>query len=211
MSWAKDLSKYLNVDQRGKVADLGYVYIHRIMQTEEGKIFVVGEGYKKVADGLGIAANVLTGGYNASMTKLQITDLIMLELSTDFVLENAQLYPKNKNSFSLAYGGSDFASPHTLALVAKMYGAFDYIYTQMGKNNASFVSAYTDYERNKGGYKGMTFHSISFYDGKISTDKINLKTDASRMAILPAKPGAVLLMEYYKKDKRLELRMEKIN
>lgn len=211
MSWAKDLSKYLAVDQKGRIDALGYVYIHKIMQTETGRIFVVGEGYKKVADGVGIAINVLSGGYNAAMTKLQITDMLMLELSENFELQNAKLYEKNKNNFSLGgYTSADFMTPHTLALVAKSAGAFDYTYSQMGKNNASFVSAYTDYERSKG-YKGLAFHSISYYDGKLSTDRINLKSDASRMIVLPAKPGSVILMEYFKKDKRLDLRMEKIN
>lgn len=214
MSWQKDLSKFLNVDQKGRVEDLGYVYIHRIMQTDNGEIFVMGEGYKKVADGLGIAANVLSGGYNAAMTKLQITDLIMLELSSSFDLRNAQIFEKNKNNFQLSNGysntGTDFLSPHSLALVAKYAGAFDYSYTQMGKNNASFVSAYTDYERSKG-YKGLTFHAISYYDGKITTDKINLKTEATRMAVFPAKPGSVMIVEYYKKARKLEMRMEKIN
>jgi hypothetical protein len=213
MSWEKDLGKFMNVDQKGRVSDLGYVYIHHIMQTEDGKVFVIGEGYKKVADGAGIALTVLqaaAGGYGgAGVTKLQITDLLMLQLSPNFDLTNAQLYQKNKNSFSLGSAG-DFSSPHTLALIAKMAGAFDYTYTQMGKNNASFVSAYTDYERSKD-YKGLTFHSISYYDGKLSTDKINLETKASKMGILPAKPGFVLIMEYFKKDKRLDLRMEKIN
>ena len=210
MSWARDLSKFFDVNAKGRVGDIGYVYIHDVMQTQDGKIFVVGEGYKKVADGVGIALNVLSGGYNASVTKLQITDMLMMELDKDFNLKDAQLYAKNKNSFSLGSTYNDFSSPHTMALLAKMTGSFDYTYTQMGKNSASFVSAYTDYERSKD-YKGMTFHSISYYDGKLTTDKINLKSSATRSAILPAKPGSVMIMEYFKKDKRLDLRMEKIN
>lgn len=209
MSWANDLSKYLKVDQKGRISDLGYVYIHRLMQTEDGKIFAVGEGYKKVADGIGIAANILTGSYSAGVTKLKITDMLMLELSNNFELTNAKIYEKNNNNFSLGTG-SDFASPHTLALAARTFGAFDYNFTQMGKGGGTFSSTYTDYERSKG-YKGMTLNSISYYDGKISTDKINLKTDASKLLVFPGKPGSVLLMEYFKKDKRLDLRMEKLN
>lgn len=209
MSWAKDLSKYLNVDEKGRIEDMGYVYIHKLMQTEDGNIFAVGEGYKKVADGLGIALNVLSGSYSAGVTKLKVTNMVMLELSKDFDLTNAKIYNKNANNFSLGTG-SDFASPHTLALYAKAYGAFDYSFTQMGKNNASFSSAYTDYEKNKG-YKGMVFHSISYNEGKITTDQINLKTEASQLMILPGKPGTVLLIEFYKKEKRLEFRMEKLN
>jgi len=80
----------------------------------------------------------------------------------------------------------------------------------MGQSNASFVSSYTDYERSKD-YKGLIFNSISYYDGKITTDKINLKTKASSLRVLPAKPGSVLIIEYYKKEKKLDFRMEKLN
>jgi hypothetical protein len=98
----------------------------------------------------------------------------MMELSSNFDLTNAKIYEKNNNSFSMSTG-SDFATPHTLALVAKAYGAFDYTFSQMGTNNASFSCSYTDFEKSKG-YKGMAFHSISYYDGKMSTDRINCNT-----------------------------------
>ena len=209
VSWNKDLSKFLKVDQKGRIDELGYVYFHKLIQTGDGKIFAVGEGYKKVADGLGIALNVLSGSYSAGVTKLKITDMLMLELSNNFDLEDAKIYEKNNNNFSLGTA-SDFSTPHTLALAAKAFGAFDYNFTQMGTDNASFTSTYTDYERSKD-YKGLTFHSISYYAGKLTTDKINLKTNASKMVILPAKPGSVLLIEYFKKEKRLDLRMEKLN
>jgi hypothetical protein len=207
-SWEKDLSKFVKLDRKGRVDGLGYVYFHNIVQTEDGKIFAIGEGYKKAASAGGIAMSVLTQSYNSNVTKLVVTDMLMLELNEKFELTNASIYEKNNNNFNL--NGADFANPHTLALVAKAFGAFDYAYTQMGKNKASFVSSYTDYERSKD-YKGLTFNSISYYNGKLTTDKINLKTSASNLHLLPAKPGFVLIMEYFKKDKRLDLRLEKIN
>jgi len=143
------------------------------------------------------------------MTKLTITDMLMLELSQNFDLEDAKIYEKNNNHFDLGTA-NDFSTPHTLALAAKAYGAFDYNFTQMGQSNASFVSSYTDYERTKD-YKGLIFNSISYYEGKITTDKINLKTKASSLRVLPAKPGSVLVIEYYKKEKKLDFRMEKLN
>jgi hypothetical protein len=208
-SWSKDMSKYLKVDQKGRVDDLGYVYFHNLQQTADGKFFAIGEGYRKVADGVGIALNVLSGSYSAPVTKLKITDMLMLTLSSDFQLLSAEIYEKNNNNFSLTTG-TDFASPHTLALIAKMYGAFDYSFTQTGKNHSSFTTAYTDYERSKE-YKGLTFNAISYYDGKITKDKINLKTDAKWLRVLPAKPGSILIMEYFKKSKRLDMHMEKLN
>lgn len=207
-SWEKDLSKFVSLDRKGRVANLGYIYFHNLVQTEDGKIFAIGEGYKKTASAGGIAVSLLTQSYNTAVTKLVITDMMMLELNERFEPTNAQIFEKNNNNFN--FREADLANPHTLALWAKAYGAFDYSFTQIGKNRASFVSGYTDYERTKD-YKGLTFNAISYYDGKLSTDKINLKTSASSLRLMPAKPGSVLIMEYYKKDKKLEIRLEKIN
>jgi hypothetical protein len=208
ISWASDLSKFLKVSNKGNLADLGYVYFHRIVQTADGRVFAIGEGYKKNANAAGIAMSVLTRSYASNWTKLVITDMLFLELTENFELMNAKIYEKNRNTFPVM--GSDFVTPHALALLAKADGAFDYTFTQMGENKESFTSGYTDYEKSKN-YKGLVFHSISYYDGKVSNDQINLKTEASNLRIMPAKAGSVMLLEYFKKDKRLEMRMEKIN
>jgi len=208
ISWTSDLSKFLKVSNKGNLADLGYIYFHRIVQTQDGRVFAIGEGYKKNANAAGIALSVLTRSYASNFTKLVITDMLFLELTDKFELLNAKIYEKNNNVFAIP--GTDFVSPHTLALVAKADGAFDYTFTQMGENKESFVSGYTDWEKSKN-YKGLVFHSISYYDGKVSNDQINLKTEASNLRIMPAKPGSVLLIEYFKKAKKLEMRMEKIN
>lgn len=207
MSWTKDMSKFLNVDHKGRVADLGYVFIHKIVQTDDGKIFAIAEGYKKVADGLGIALTVLSRSH-AGTTKLKITDLLMLEFTKDFNLKNVKVYEKNNNNLSL--GDYSYVNQHSLALMAKQYGYFDYSFTQLGKNNESFSMAYTDYERSKG-YKGMTFHSISYFEGKLTNDKMEMDSDATSMAILPAKPGFVMIMEYFRKAKKIDIRLEKLN
>jgi hypothetical protein len=214
ITWAGDVSKFLKTDFKGRLADIGYVYFHSLMQTDDGKIFAVGEGYKKTASALGIATTVLgamAGSYGggASMAKMKVTDMVMLQLNSDYKLENATIYEKNNNNVELP-SGYDFVNPHTLALLLKTNGSFDYAFTQMGKNKSSFMSGYTDYEKGKD-YKGLTFNALSYYNGKISQDKINLSTKASKLRVLPAKPGSILLIEYFKKDKRIDLRMEKLN
>lgn len=74
-----------------------------------------------------------------------------------------------------------------------------------------FLFAIVNFVREKGGYKGGTFNSITCTDGKITTDKINTKSDAKFSAVYPSKQGQVLIMDYYKKDKRLEMHIEKLN
>ena len=140
---------------------------------------------------------------------MKVTDMIVLQLNSQFVLENATIYDKYNNNVELP-AGAGFMNPHTLALLLKSSGSFDYAFTQMGKNKSSFISGYTDFEKGKD-YRGMSFNAISYYDGKVTKDKINLSTKATRIRVLPAKPGSVLLLEYFKKAKKIELRMEKLN
>jgi hypothetical protein len=213
-SWEGDISKHLKIDARGRVADLGYIFFHRILQTDDGKIFAVGEGYKKVADALGIGLTVLSaagGGYNGanSTTKLKITDMVMLQFDNKFDVTNAQIFDKNSNSISLL--GGDFMSAQLMAYQIKyVYNGFDYAFSQTDKSHSTFVVGYTDYVRSKD-YKGLTFNAISYYNNNLTTDKINLKTSSSSMRILPAKTGSVMILEYFKKDKRLDMHIEKVN
>jgi hypothetical protein len=207
-SWTGDIGKFLKTDQKGRVADIGYVFFHSLLQTEDGSVFAVGEGYKKVASALGIASAVLTRSYSG-VAKMKITDMVLLKLNSQFGVEDAKVFDKYNNSVELP-GGAEFMTPQKVALWLKGLGYFDYSFTLPGKNHASFMSGYTDYERSKD-YKGLTFNSISYYNGQVTTDKINLKTTASSMRILPAKPGSVLILEYFRKDKRIDLRMEKMN
>ena len=60
-SWGNEIGKYLSLDKKGRVADVGYIYFHKILQTSDGNFFAIGEGYKKVVSGLGVAANILSG------------------------------------------------------------------------------------------------------------------------------------------------------
>ena len=213
-SWDGDISKHLKIDARGRVDDLGYIFFHRILQTNDGKIFAIGEGYKRVADALGIGLTVLNaaaGGYSTanSTTKIKITDMVMLQFDNKFDITNAQIYDKNSNSMSLM--GGDFTSAQLLAYQIKyVYNGFDYAFSQTDKSHSTFVVGYTDYVRSKD-YKGLTFNSISYYNNNITTDKINLKTSSSSMRILPAKTGSVMILEYFKKDKRLDMHLEKVN
>lgn len=211
-SWATDFSKYLDVNEKGKLDDIGYLYFHKLIQTEDGEIFAVSEGYKRTASGMGIAMNVLaaaSGGYsNASVTKLTITDLLLIRFTNQFKVKDVQVYEKNKNRFELP--GADFATPHMLAAVAKSFGAFDYEFTRTDASKSNFYIGYNDYERKKD-FKGLVFNSISYVDGKLSTDRLPLKSEASKLRVMPAKAGSILISEYFKKSKRLDIRMEKLN
>ncbi len=210
-SWDSDMAKYLDVSANGKVDDFGFLFLHSMTQTADGNIYAVGEGFKKVASALGIAATVLTKGGGAwSNIKVKVTDMMMLTFDKDFNIKGAKIFEKNSNNVELP-GGYELVGTTKLGKLIKYdLGRFDYSYTQANKDLTSFSVCYSDFVRGKD-YKGGTFNSITCTDGKITTDKINTKTDASRSMVLPGKQGQVLMVDYYRKDKKLDMHFEKLN
>jgi hypothetical protein len=204
------MGKYLNVSSSGKVDDFGFMYLHNILQTSDGNIYAIGEGYKKVASALGIAATVLTRRSTVSTLKIKVTDIMLLKFDKDFNVREAKIYDKNSSSIELD-GGSEFVSTPLIGKMVKYYyDGFDYAYTQTNKDVSSFTVCYSNYVKGKD-YKGATFNSISYNEGRITTDHINTKSNTSRCVVLPGKQGQVLMLEYYKKDKRLDAHFEKLN
>lgn len=214
-SWEEDFAKYLPANRKGKIDNIGYLYIHKMIQTPDGRTYVVGEGYKKNANAAGIAVTALTaaagGGYNGrgfGVTKMVITDMVVMEFDQKYKVTGATIYDKT-NNVAEASVISDYASQHLLAAYLKSVGAFDYDFTTTEPDNSTFNVCYSDWVRG-GDYKGQTFNTIRFNGTKFTTDKIELKSKASSMKIFPAKPGSVMIMEYFKKNKRLDFRLEKI-
>jgi len=214
-SWENDFSKFLNINDKGKIDDIGYLYIHNILETNDGNFYAIGEGYKKSANAMGIAMNIgmslLNHGasYSSGFTKIDITDLVLLKLNNNFKVTGATIYNKNKNSIDLGTA-TDVNSGPALAAAIKVLGGFDYRFTQSNKDKSTFVVGYTDYVKSSD-YKGLTFNSITCNNNTVTTDKIELKSKATSTEIYPAKTGSVLVVDYFKKDKKLEAHMEKLN
>lgn len=212
-SWTGDIAKYLPVSSKGKIDNVGFIFFHKVLQMADGSFFAVGEGYKKSVSAEGVAGKVLSSltsvRTNTSAFKVVITELLTFRFDENFGITDARIYEKNNNDMELP-GGAEFMSPHVMALIAKAFGAFDYAFTITDKDHTRFNVGYTDYVRS-GDEKGLQFKSLNYADGQMSEDKISLKSKAKWTRVFPAKPGFVTILEYFKKDKRLEYRLEKLN
>jgi len=206
-TWAGDFGRYLATNRKGKIDEVGYLYIHKVIRTPDHKLFIVGEGYKRQANAAGIAMSVLAGG-NVGVTKIVVTDMVMMEFNDKYKVTGATIYDKTNNT-AMAGVASDYNSQHVLANYLKMIGAFDYEFTTGEADNSAFAVCYSDYERSHE-YHGQTFNAIRYNGSKFTTDKIQLKSKASTLRVFPAKAGSVMILEYFKKDKRLDFRLEKL-
>ncbi len=208
-AWGTDMAKYLPTNSKGKIDDVGFLYIHKMVRTADGKLFVIGEGYKRQASAGGIALAVLSRGRdNFGVTKIVITDMVLMEFNDKYKVVNAKIYDKTDNDANVG-ALSDYNSQHALSALLKAMGAFDYEFTTTAPDNSSFTVCYSDWVRTSE-YKGKTFNSIRYDGSKFSTDKIELKSKASTMQVFPAKAGSVMILEYFKKDKRIDFRLEKL-
>ena len=212
-SWQDDFAKYLPLNAKGKIDNIGFLYIHKLIQSPDGKMFVVGEGYKRQANAGGIALKTLgaLAGANINavgVTKIVVTDMVIMEFDNKYKVSNATIYDKTNNTVE-ASSASDYNSQHAIALMVKMTGGFDYEFTTGDADNSNFAVCYGDWIRSSD-YKGQTFNSINYNGNRFSTDKIELKSRASKMKVFPAKSGSIMIMEYYRKDKRLDFRLEKL-
>ena len=213
LSWAQDFRKYVKVDNKGRISNEnrnGFIYFHRIVQNPDGSIIAIGEQYKKTADAAGIAVAALGGA--ASTTKVVIQDMVVFHFTKDFNIAGVEMVEKSKSNFILPQG-YDFMNIHLLSNVVKANGGFDYSFCSQNKRDESTSIGYVDYERKKGARNEFVFGALTYYDGQFSKDKIPLgkPRDKDWIRVLPGKPGYVMLLEYSKKEKTLESRLERIN
>ncbi|MEP5254506.1 MAG: DUF6770 family protein [Winogradskyella arenosi] len=207
VSWEDKIDAMMPEDSSGK-KNRGYVYFHDIIRTQTGSYYCIGERFRKTASGMGIAAAALGGG--GSVTQLTITDAVIFEFDSNFVLKNITNYKKGK---SRAPSLTDFGSPQLNAHALKSYGAFDYEFTQIDTDRDRFYATFIDYERLKGEKNKLAFKSIMYNEGELSEDKIYLQKSKGRISyrVLPAKLGHVMLLEYNRKEKSLDIHLERLN
>ena len=213
LSWAQHFRKYVKVDNKGRIVNEkrnGFIFFHNIIQNTDGTIIAVGEQYKKAADAGGIAVAALGG--TTSTTKVVIQDMIVFHFTKEFDISGVEIVEKSKSNFLLPQG-YDFMNIHMLSTIVKANGGFDYSFTSKNDQDESTSIGYVDYERKKGAKNEFAFGAITYYDGEFNKDKIPLgrPTGKDWVRVLPGKPGYVMLLEYSKKEKKLETRLERIN
>ncbi len=217
LSWEKKIYAKLSEDERSDAAKY-YMYFHQIIKTADGKIIAVAEQYRKQVSATGgamkVAASALGGTTNASALEIKIGDLAIIVIDTALKVDEVKIIDKHSNHIVLPQG-YEYVSQHLLARIIKSEGGFDYYFTQADSANSKVTFGYIDREKveGKNGRKDV-FNAVNYAsegDGKFTSDKIILSTNAYEMDVMPAKPGFILIYEYFRKDKKVSIRLEPIN
>ncbi|MCH4553172.1 DUF6770 family protein [Aestuariibaculum lutulentum] len=210
VSWEEKIDEMMPPDSDGKKRTNTYVYFHDIVRTKKGNYYCIGEKYRKTVSLSGVLGMTVNPYGATTMTQLTITDAVIFEFGSDFSLKDIKVFEKGK---SRAPSLTDFGSPQLNAHLLKASGAFDYEFVQIDTDRDRFYANFIDYERLKGEENKLAFKTIIYNDGKFFEDKIYLSKSRGKIQfrVLPAKLGNVMLMEFNKKEKTLQIHLEKLN
>lgn len=194
LSWETDVSKFLDVDEKGEIKDVGYLLFLNIVKNSDGNFYIIVEQYNKEMKGL--SANIV------------ISDLMVLELNNQFQLQNVRVIDKAKSSYSVP-SGTGLNSPQTLSYIARSNGAFGYQFSQSNTDNSVFTVGYVEELKGENKYQ---FGSITYADSEPVKDIIELTSvkEKNNIKVLPAKAGNVVIVKYNPEEKSLEMNIEKL-
>ncbi len=208
--WTKDIQKYMPT-KGDKQEEIGWIFFHRAVKAADGSHYLIGEQFKKTVSGLGVADRMLGG--SSSAFSLKVDNMVLVKLAPDLSLENMQVIEKSRSEI-LMPAGAAYWSPMLMAHYVRQRDGFDYAFTITDKEKDRFFASYVDYDRTKtedGKKLGSYVGTIVYDKGNVTTDKLPFNSKAYSWSILPAKPGFIAIREYYKKEKKMTFRLEKVN
>jgi len=180
--------------------DAGDFIIHEFVTGKNGHTYAI-------AEQVNMNVNGSLNGSDAGGLTFKTGHLIIMELDKDFQVQHIEVIEKAENKNTLQKIG--YASINQVAAVAKNRGILGYSFYQY--TDEGFMIGYLN-QSNSGGLKRKyIFGGVFNIDNTYSHDKIELTRKGAKTSVLRAKPGYIVLMDYYKKEKYLDMRLEKLN
>ena len=214
--WAQ-ISAAAPVNEKGQFdGNNSRILFHEFVRTQDGSTFAIGEQYKKAANAAGIAGNVMLAalGGNAgtfSNAQLNVYNMVVFEFTADYTLKKVYVFEKDKNIMTLP-SGSEYLSPKLLSYYARAHGGFDYAFTQRAADKNTFQVTYVNYDREKGQASKNVLSSIVYTpERNFVVDSMPLDRKSTLYIVTRAKEGYVMVTEYFKREKRVDSRLEKVN
>ena len=189
--WEKDLAKYLPLEEGSQFSRLGYLLFEKVIYTNDEKIFLISEGYQ---------------GQHQKWIN-QLTDVVIIEMDKNINIANATVFQKIHNKTMLYFLQTKYLN--VAAIELQSMGRFDYEFATNDFEKSTFNVLFKDYLQ-KDGKENLAYSNISYNDGKFTASKINLNSKADVMKVFPAKAGSIMIFEYFKKEKRIDIRLEKL-
>jgi hypothetical protein len=213
--WEDDINTTIVRKAKGDIKGNMKMMVHSVVRTADGKVFAIAEQYRKAVSAAGMGLKALSmatgGGGGPSAMKIETHDMVCLEFDSKLKFKDATIFDKQKSNIALPEGWGAIDA-NKLGMMMKLYGYFDYSFTITSSDKKTFYSTYVDYEKNKEAGSSYSIGNIAYTkDQKLTFDKILLTTKPTDFYVFQAKPGYIAIVEYFRKQKKVTLRLEKLN
>jgi len=207
--WQKEVMALMPTEAKASLEDNYVNYTHSIVKGANGKLYIVAEQFKIVGDGMGIALKAI--GASSSVSKGKIGNMFVFEVDQQEKLSKVKFYQKAASNAYLP-AGSGLMGAGLLGHVIKSQGDFDYQFIQRNDANTQFNVVYINFDKEKSEGSKRVIGNIGFGDsGQYAEDKIDMTSTANYSYLYPAKPGYVMIADYYKKKGQLGMKLVKLN
>ncbi|MBP5983726.1 MAG: hypothetical protein KA734_08380 [Fluviicola sp.] len=217
--WKGNIDKFkFEIDPDDKKSDKPfYAFFHEIIISKNGQIFLIGEQFKKQVSALGIASQVLnsnSGADAAAAFEIRVGNMIVIEFNSKFDLVDFKSIEK-KSTTVLLPAGSGLLSTTLLGYLVKSYGGFDYSFTSRDVENDKYEVVYIDAnrkeEKSSKTKSDMMIGVITINKGEKVATRVPINSEVNNFWLQPAKAGYISVSEYYRKEKKVHMRLEQLS
>jgi hypothetical protein len=188
ISLKEDAAKIIKDEKQFKLIEDKSVIIQKTLQLNNNKIFVIGELYDKK----------------------NIYDIVIYEIQNN-ILTNVFFMSKQKTNISSYINTVNGTAAVGMMLKMGLANNSDYCYTSLNSDKSGFTTVYCNYEKENNSGDYIIGTSSYTKNGNIVNDQVKLNTKPTNFTVLPAKPGYIAVFEYFKKEKRINIKFEKLN
>ena len=216
-AWKGDIDQFASLtDGDGNDNRPFYAFFHDVVVSKNGHIFLIGEQFLKQVSAGGIAmkvaANAMGATTNASAFEMLLGDMIVVEFDAEKTLVDFKTVEKKKTKIILPAGMGIYGST-TLGYYIKSIGAFDYAFTSRNKEKDIYDVIYIDGNRREDDQSeksDLMVGVISIKGGAVTENRIPIFCESKNWWIQPGKPGYISVSEYFRKEKKINMRLEKL-
>lgn len=221
-SWKTDISKFkqesLDEEDKKDADKPYYMFFHDVVISENGHIFLIGEQFKKQLSAGGVAGNLASaalggGGSGASSFEILVANMLVIEFDATKKMIDFDLIQKKKTSVLLPAGMGAYGATF-LGYYIKTMGGFDYSFTSRNAEADAFDVVYIDANRKeeKNSKKSdLMVGVISIKSGAKDVNRVPINCTSSIWWVQPGKPGYISVSEYFRKEKKIDMRLEALS
>jgi len=216
-AWKGELAEFTaSLEDGDKKERPFYIFFHDVIIGKNGSIFLIGEQFLKQVSAGGVAMNLVagaTGGSsNASNFEMLIGNMLVFEFNAKKDIVNIESIAKKRTRVILPQVMGVYGS-QTLGYYIKSIGGFYYCFTSRNKEKDMYDVVYIDANRkedDKSAKSDMIIGVISIKQGKTNANRVPINCTSSYWWIQPGKPGFISVSEYFRKERKVNMRLEKL-